>query len=95
MGKYNYQPVMIRTLLNNGGKSSLSEIKKQIQEENPEKQEQSSSTINRVVEILTKINDVAFQDQNDDIHLLDYDALSNEQIHDLLNLCDQIGRAHV
>ena len=86
---HNYQPVMIRTLLQNKGKATRDEIKYQLHKANP-LLPQDHFNDSPVFDVLTKSNLVAEYDEQEKIFkLLDYETISVANKAVMVRYCNE------
>ena len=86
---HNYQPVMIKTLLQNDGKASKDEIRSELQKENPHHEKKHFDN-SLVFKLLTENHPVAIFDKTAQKYvLLDYGSLSVAEWNKLVFLCEQ------
>jgi plastocyanin/MoxR-like ATPase len=89
--EHNYQPVFIRTLLQNSGTATKAQIKQALIEANPDIDIAKNSHLT-ARDTLLKHNIIA--DNDDSYSLIDYDDLTIEDRNKLVNLCtDKISEA--
>ncbi len=83
----NYQPAMIKLLINVGGTVSKSQILQGLEEENPERKIKKDS-VNTVAEVLTNHN-VVKNNADSTFTLLDYESYSNTERQHIVDLCNK------
>ena len=95
-----YQPVMIKSLLQNEGELSDYEIAKRLLNYDISQIEYYQNIVNQMVGKVLRSHSVVIKDKK--YKLLDYDSLTSDQKEELIKLCNdkitdfiQIGRAHV
>ena len=86
-----YQPVMIHQLLNNGGRSSVTEIAKDISQHDPSQIEYYENVTNNMVGKVLRNHDIVDKEGKTYI-LKEFEKYSLEQRRELMNIC-KIGRA--
>ena len=84
---HNYQPVMIKTLINNGGKVTHDMIKKALEQENPQLVIKPGS-LDTVIHVLTKNNPVATTHSDGLITLDDFDSYTTTESEKIIQLCN-------
>lgn len=82
-----YQPVMIKALLLSNGKASKTEIAEEILRYDPSQTEYYESIVNNMVGRVLRNHDVVRKVKND-YYLTGYENLSNEDLTELIKLCD-------
>ena len=83
-----YQPVMLKTLLENGGKASSETIAAEILAKDPTQLQYCVKRVkNMVGRVLTKERGVTERDGND-YSLHGFSDLSTSQVNELIELCD-------
>ena len=82
-----YQPVMIKTLLTNGGKSDKNLIAKKILEYDFSQVEYYENITNNMVGRVLRNHDIV-QKNKDNYILKSHKNLSKEEIEEIINLCD-------
>ena len=86
---HNYQPVMIKTLMQNNGSASKAKIKLELQRNNPQYPTKYFSN-SSVFQVLTENHHVAeFDERIQKYVLIDYDSFSITERTDLIQLCEQ------
>jgi len=85
----NYQPIMIKTLIQNDGYATKEQIQLELQKANPE-HELNFFADCPVFDVLTKSHPVAEYDKAKKIfHLLDYETFDDAQKASITNFCEQ------
>jgi len=88
-GGKNYQPIMIKTLNQNGGEATKQQIQEALHEANPNSSIDFFSN-SPVFDVLTKSHNVTRYDQETKIfHLLDYENYNDAEKAWITNYCDE------
>jgi diadenosine tetraphosphate (Ap4A) HIT family hydrolase/5-methylcytosine-specific restriction endonuclease McrA len=83
-----YQPVMIQQLLRNGGRSSVTEIAKDISQHDPSQIEYYENVTNNMVGKVLRNHDIVEKDGKSYI-LKQFETFSNNQKDELIEICKQ------
>ena len=81
-----YQPVMIQQLLKNGGRSSVTEIAKDISQHDPSQIEYYENVTNNMVGKVLRSHDIVEKDGKSYI-LKQFETFSSDQREELINIC--------
>jgi hypothetical protein len=85
----NYQPIMIRTLIQNNGVASKEKIKEHLLKENPEYDLDHFSNC-EVFRVLTSIHSVAIEDkEKKEFRLVDFESFSTAEKSVIVRYCNQ------
>jgi ATP adenylyltransferase len=89
-----YQPLMLKTLLKNKGKASVTNIARSLLVEDASQIEYYENITNNMVGKVLRSHEIV-EKEGKNYYLKDFESLTKDQIEDLIHLCDEKLEAYI